>query len=133
MEIENGKSTRPRHRVAVSKLDGGQYQTIAAAIEAVQPGTRIIVRPGVYNEGFIVDRHVEIVGDGNVEDVVIESKYSNLMWSHADYAKICGLTLRSSVSVQQDFYAINIDEGGLVLEDCDITSDSFHGFPSFCS
>lgn len=54
-----------RQTIVVSPEGGGAVPTLAAAIRAARPGARIVVRPGVYREPMIVvDRPVEIVGDG---------------------------------------------------------------------
>ena len=53
--------------VIVSKSGGGQYTTISEAIKNAKPGTRIMVRPGFYNEGLAIDKQLEIVGDGPLE------------------------------------------------------------------
>ncbi|MBC6476157.1 MAG: hypothetical protein GDA48_27830 [Hormoscilla sp. GM102CHS1] len=48
----------------VSKLGRGDYKTIGQAIASVSPGTRILVRPGIYREGVTIDKPLEIIGDG---------------------------------------------------------------------
>jgi len=52
----------------------GEYKTIQAAIDAVkEPGSKIRVCPGIYRENLkIKDKHLEIVGLGGREGVVIE-------------------------------------------------------------
>lgn len=50
----------------------GAHQTISSAIQAAKPGGRIIVRPGVYNEGIIIDKPLEIIGQNDTGPVVIK-------------------------------------------------------------
>lgn len=40
--------------ITVSKQGDGQYKTIGDAINNAKPRTRILVKPGVYNEGFVI-------------------------------------------------------------------------------
>ena len=67
------KETPPANTVIVSKDGGGQYTTIGAALKAVQPGMRILVRAGIYDETLIITKPVEIVADirGAGEQVVL--------------------------------------------------------------
>jgi pectin methylesterase-like acyl-CoA thioesterase len=44
----------------------GEFTTVSAAIEAAEPSARILIRPGLYEEALIVDKPLEIVGDGLV-------------------------------------------------------------------
>ena len=57
----------------------GQYRTIQGAIDAVRrPGTKIRVCPGLYRENLeLRGLHVEIVGLGGREGVVIEGSSRN--------------------------------------------------------
>ena len=124
--VEKSSRPEPHTVLIVSKLGRGQYKTISAAIEKAKPGTRILVRPGIYYEGLVIDKPLEIVGDGQSKDIVIESADSNCIVMRTDYAEVRGLTLRCTAgSKGNKFYAVNIPQGRLVLEDCDITSDSF--------
>jgi len=50
----------------VDPLYRGDYTTITEAIEAANPGDRIIVRPGLYQEGLIVEKPLEIIGEGEL-------------------------------------------------------------------
>ncbi|HYY59419.1 MAG TPA: right-handed parallel beta-helix repeat-containing protein [Pyrinomonadaceae bacterium] len=109
--------------IIVSKGGGGQYTTIAEAIKNAKSGTRIMVRPGFYNEGFAIDKQVEIVGDGPLRDIVVESKDTNCIRMQTEQATVRGLTLRARTA-PKEFFAIDIPRGQLTLEDCDITSDT---------
>jgi predicted outer membrane repeat protein len=59
-------------QVVVDKSGGGNYLTINAALAAVASGTRVLVRPGTYNESIALRNGVEIVGaGGNPASIVI--------------------------------------------------------------
>lgn len=107
----------PTHLVDAS--GGGQFLTISAAIEAAQDGDRIVVRPGVYDKGLSLTKTLEIVGDGPLEDIVIQSEASEpAIWFSAPSGKISNLTLRGG------WYGVEIMQGTLELDGCDI-SDTF--------
>jgi F-box protein 11 len=103
---------------------GGQYTTIGEAIKNAEPGTRIMVRPGFYNEGFVIDKELEIVGDGPLRDIVVESTETNCIRMQTEKATVRGLTLRARTA-PKEFFAVDIPRGQLILEDCDITSDTW--------
>ena len=57
-----GKTEPPTH--VVDAYERGDYATIGAAIAAAGPGDRILVRPGLYQEGLVIDKPLEVLGDG---------------------------------------------------------------------
>jgi F-box protein 11 len=59
--------------VVVDALHRGKYTSIAEAIQKEKAGTRILVRPGHYREGLVIEKPLEIVGEGNRDDVVVEA------------------------------------------------------------
>lgn len=114
-----------KSRLVVSRLGDGDYKTITEAIENAQPNTRIVIRPGLYLEGVVINKPLEITGDGSRADIVIESQNSDCILMKADTATVSGLTLRcASGKNNKKFYGVDIPQGQLTLENCDITSDS---------
>ncbi len=111
--------------VVVAKEGGGNYRTIGEAITRAGPGTRILVRPGVYREHLVIDRSVEIIGDGPREDIFIESTTSVCLVMQTEYALVRGLTLRGRAGLEQrEYVTVDIPTGRLVLEECDLSSDT---------
>ena len=111
--------------IVVSPDEGGHFRTIGEAIREARPGTKILVRPGVYAESLVLDRRVEIVGDGSAADIVVESQDGNCLRMQTDMARVRGLTLLGSARRGgRDRYAVHIPQGRLILEDCRISSDS---------
>ncbi|MER3492644.1 MAG: protein kinase [Mastigocladus sp. ERB_26_2] len=112
--------------LTVSKLGGGDYQTISEAIKNAYPGTRILVRPGLYQEGLIIDKPLEIIGEeGQKANIIIESTGSDCILMQTDRAVVSGLTLRGQAGQnKKEYFAVDIPQGQLLLVDCDITSDS---------
>jgi nitrous oxidase accessory protein NosD len=109
----------------VSANGGGDYATIGEALRAARPGARLLVRPGLYNEGIVIDGHVEIIGDGDAEDIIVRSTDASCVEMRADKAVVRGLTLRGRAAQSgKTFFAVDITRGALTLEACDISSDS---------
>ena len=79
-------------------LHRGDFSTITAAIEAAKPGDRILVRPGLYREGFVVDKPLEIIGDRNRDDVVIEAKGKDVLMFQTTMGRVANLTFSKMVS-----------------------------------
>jgi F-box protein 11 len=132
------KEMPPPDTVIVSRNGSGQYTTIGAALKAVKPGMRILVRAGVYNEALIIDKQVEIVADprGAGEQVVLQTFNSSNITMRTDRALMRGFVIRHRPGWLGTLYyilsekkrpAVDIPEGELVLEDCDITSNSGAG------
>ena len=48
--------------------------TVGAAIEAARAGDRILVRPGLYSEGLVIEKPLEILGEGPVADIEIRAE-----------------------------------------------------------
>jgi nitrous oxidase accessory protein NosD len=104
----------------VSQEGQSDYTTISEAISNAQPGTRIFVRPGVYEENLVIDKPLEIIGDGPVAEIIVETGDANCLVMQTDQALVRGITLRETGR----HYTVSIPEGQLVLEDCDITANS---------
>jgi hypothetical protein len=110
--------------VVVSASGGGDYLSITEALEAVAPGTRVIVRPGLYEESVVLDKQVEIVGDGPRDEIIIRGDSASCLQTSADAARVAGLTLRGVARGDAAFFAVDVLRGELLLEDCDVSSDT---------
>jgi hypothetical protein len=109
----------------VSRTKEGRYPTIADAVRDAAPGARIRVKPGRYQGGVALDREVEIVADGPSGSVVLESVGYPCLSMLTDRARVSGLTLKTSAGTIDKVQAtVRIGRGQLILEDCDISSDS---------
>jgi F-box protein 11 len=110
--------------VVVSANGGGDYASIGEALAAVAPGARVLVRPGLYEESVVVDKRVEIVGDGPRGEIVITGGRASCLQASADGARVAGLTLRGEADDGAAFFAVEVLRGELLLEDCDVSSDT---------
>src|SRR5215207_5895797 len=106
--------------VVASATGDGDYASITEALANVAPGGRVLVRPGVYEEGIILDKGVNIVGDGPRDEIVVRGVGASCLKSSADGARVAGLTLRGGA----DSFAVDVSRGELVLEDCDVSSET---------
>jgi parallel beta-helix repeat protein len=111
----------PTH--VVDAYQRGDFATITAAIKTAKPGDRILVRPGLYQEALVIDKPLEILGDGPVADIEIQARGANAVQFKATIGRIANLTLRQAGG-KGTWYCVNITQGRLDLEGCDITSQS---------
>ena len=122
--------------IVVAALGEADYRTIGAALTAAKPGDRIMVRPGVYRESLVLVKPVEIAGDGSRDEILLVSGDEACLLIRTDNARVRGLTLRRGPG-DSTYSTIEIERGsGLVVEECDISSDSrsciaIHGSGSF--
>jgi len=117
--------TEPPIRV-VDQMHRGDHATITEAIEAANPGDRILVRPGLYPEGLVIDKPgLEIIGDGNLDDVVVQAAGMDTLLFKTTMGKVANLTLRQMGG--GDWDGVDIAQGRLELEECDITSQGRAG------
>src|SRR5262249_105606 len=96
-------------------------------------------RPGLYQEALVIDREVEIVGDGEAENVIIETLDGPCLVMSTDSAVIRKVTLRGPSGQgrpdndqdksrkDSEFAAVKVPHGRVTLEDCRITSASGPG------
>ena len=113
----------------VVALDGsGDFQTLTDAVRRAPAGSRLLVRPGIYNEGLLVDKSLEIVGDGALDEIIVRATKSSCLVMQTDAATIRNLTLRGQARAgganDDGFFAVDISHGRPLFEDCDISSDS---------
>ncbi len=124
-EIGRRAQEAPPGRLIVSAGGDGTHRTITDALRAAAPGAEVRIRPGVYREGIVLKQAVSLVGEGPVEQIIVENDQGNCLLMAADRATVRGLTLRGAAGRHgRLFYTVDIPRGCLVLEGCDISSDS---------
>ena len=128
-EEESGAKSAPHHPTkiepptrVVDPMHRGDFTTISDAISKSAPGTRILVRPGLYSEPLVIDKPLEIIGDGEHGDVVIQVSGKDVILFRTTMGRVANLTLRQAGG--ENCYAVDIAQGRLELEDCDVTSQS---------
>jgi parallel beta-helix repeat protein len=115
--VDSTRTEPPTH--VVDAYHRGDFVSVRAAIEAARPGDRILVRPGLYEESLVVDKPLEIIGDGPIEDIEIRGRDSNVLEFSASIGRVANLTLRV---VGDQSWGVSLRQGRLDLEGCDISS-----------
>lgn len=129
-EASRTPSNRPAARapadaasVVASARGDGDYASINEALANVAAGGRVLIRPGVYEEGILLDKRVNIVGDGPRDEIVVRVAGASCLKSSAEAARVAGLTLRGAAG-GGGFFVVDVLRGELVLEDCDISTET---------
>jgi parallel beta-helix repeat protein len=114
--------------VFVISASGGNFASITDALRNAPANSRLLIREGVYNESIVLDKNIEIVGDGAVENIVVISRNQSCVSMKAEKALVRGVTLQGrGKSYGRAFFAVDVPVGELTLENCRITSDSLSG------
>jgi F-box protein 11 len=114
-----------RQTVVVSPQGQGNFRKIGDALRQAPPGTRIVVRPGFYRESLVLSQPVEIVGDGSAADIVLTSDHGSCLRMQTAEALVRGLTIAFRADrAEQRYAAVDLSQGRLVLEECDVTSNA---------
>lgn len=109
----------------VARDGSGQFTSINEAIQNAPSGSQIRVLPGVYNETLMIDKPLEIVGEGATRDIIVENSNANCIVMQCDRATVRNLTICHRAGLDgKAYHAVDIPQGQLILEDCDISSDS---------
>jgi len=113
-----------RDGVVVCQKGTGRFRTLAEAVADVREGTRLFIRPGVYQESVTVAKQLEIVGEGKAGEVVIEGKTRPGLTVMADGVQVRNLSVRCRGGKENMQAGLLVLLGKQVLlEDCDITTD----------
>jgi F-box protein 11 len=107
----------------VDPMCRGDYATISEAIEAANPGDKILVGPGLYQEGLVIDKPLEIVGEGERDEIEIQAMRKSAIVFKTTNGRVANLTLRQ-MGGEEELYGVDIGQGRLKLEYCDISSQS---------
>ena len=111
----------PTH--VVDPYHRGDFTTISEAVKTARPGDRILIRPGLYTESLVIDKPLEILGDGPAADIQVHARDAHVVVFRANISRIANLTLRQAGG-KGTWHGVDIGQGRLELEGCDITSRS---------
>jgi hypothetical protein len=121
-------SPSARTSFVVAPDGSGDFLTLTEAVRRAPANSRLLVRPGIYNEGLVIDKSLEIVGDGALEEIILRATTSSCLVMRTDAAIIRNLTLRGQARAgganDDGFFAVDITHGRPLFEACDISSDS---------
>nr|WP_320132797.1 right-handed parallel beta-helix repeat-containing protein [uncultured Holophaga sp.] len=100
--------------------------SLRVAIRQAEPGTRIILLPGTYRESVVVDREVEILGEGEASEIILESPKGPCLTFTGGRIVVRGVTLCKPWEEGRDpdpAPAVLQLSGQAELTDCRIHSD----------
>jgi parallel beta-helix repeat protein len=129
--------------LVVSQKGDGQYTSLATAVRAAPPYSRIFIRPGLYQESIVLDKPLQLIGEGPPEEIILQTTDANCLVMKAVYALVRGLTIRSLAGAKDwsvdtwmsrlkqspegqsitEGFSVDVLQGKLVLENCNIDSE----------
>ena len=77
---------------------------------------------GLYEEGLMIDKPLDILGQGPQQDVIVRARGCPVIGFQANIGRVSNLTLQQAGGGK--FFGVSIAQGRLELEDCDIVSQS---------
>jgi pectin methylesterase-like acyl-CoA thioesterase len=95
----------------VAQTGGGDFRSIAKALSAVPEGATIKVRPGLYRESLVLDKDVEIIGEGERAEIVLETTGAHCITMATDRAIVRNLTLRQRSQQSDEKGCVYIPQG----------------------
>jgi parallel beta-helix repeat protein len=111
--------------IIVSAGGSGHYRTISDALHNASEGAQIQVQPGQYDESLLIKRPVELVATGDAASTILTSSKGAVITSLSSHALVRGFTLSArSLLASNKAHAVDISQGELNVEDCDISSDT---------
>lgn len=87
---------QPPRELVVDPADPSAFNEVDAAMAEAEDGDRIVVRPGTYRTPVVVDRAVEIAGEGERDRIVLEPVGGECLGFAVSGARVTGLTVRPS-------------------------------------
>ena len=116
---------RQAHEPVVDGSGAATYRTINEALAATPHAARIWVRAGVYRESLLLERAVEIIGEGEREEIVVQGALGNCVKVVGGAPVLRNLFLHGvAKTMNKQFHAISVNSGELLLENCIVVSDS---------
>jgi parallel beta-helix repeat protein len=129
--------------LVVSQKGDGQYTSLEAAVRAAPSYSRIIVRPGLYQGPIVLDKPLQLIGEGPPEDIILQTTDANSLVMKAVYALVKGFTIRSLAGAKDwsmdalmtlkkqlpegqtpaDGFSVDVLRGKLELDNCLVTSE----------
>jgi len=111
-----------RKTLVVGKGGHANCLSLRVALRQAEPGGQILVQPGVYRESLLVDKDVEILGEGSAAEIILESTKGPCLQIRTPDCTIQGLTLRKASAESDESPMILIQSGKTVLRNCSILS-----------
>lgn len=110
----------PAELVVDQRGGSGTYSSIRRALANAGPESRILIRPGLYEETLTITQPVHLVGDGPAESVILQSFNATTITWACSSGSIEGLTIRQQGGTFS-YQSIDIAAGMPVIRRCLIT------------
>jgi hypothetical protein len=108
------------HVLIVDRDGAGDFESLAEAVAAAAPGTRIQVHPGCYQGPIRIDQALEIVGESAAADIRLVADGEDAVTFSAERGLIANLSIVQRGS--GEFCALVVQSGRLEVEGCDLSS-----------
>lgn len=111
-----------RCEITVSPQDSDHpSHALLDAIAYAEPGTRILVKPGLYKGNIKLEKEIEIVGIGSPTDIIIESVDEPVFTISSSHTRLSGLTISVSyneTAAEENTCSIEVSGGETSVEHC---------------
>ena len=109
--------------IVVSQDVGSPYSTISSAIASAVDGDTIIVLPGRYEESIFTTKHIELIGDGPIEDIILCSTDDHpfIVYSGSGGGVLRGLTLRETSPFGVCLVEVK-GNSSVMIDNCDLST-----------
>lgn len=108
--------------LVVAPIGVAGCRIIREALERIQPGSPIVIRPGADYESLALIKPVDLIGDDPLEEIVIISDAGACISMPTTNGRVAGVTLQKTGA--KEGYGVDIGQGRLILENCNISSQS---------
>jgi parallel beta-helix repeat protein len=117
--------SRPQRQIIVHPDSSGRRPTLRDALREADETTCILLKPGLYKEALAIKRNLQIRGDGEAADIIIESAGASVVLLDGACLFMSGITLKGLPGKDKKAAAaVEIKSGHLAMEYCNLTSDS---------
>jgi hypothetical protein len=117
----------PSEVLVVSARSDGDYRTLGEAIEAASANTRIMVRPGRYNETVVLKKPLQLVGDGPRSAIILAGTDKPALIVQAPNCFLRNLSFKAFIVKDADFAAVAVRRGSGTFDNCEIGAQSRSG------
>jgi parallel beta-helix repeat protein len=100
----------------------GPYYSIQDGISDAAIGDKVIVHPGTYRESVRMSKPIEIIGKGNVSDIIVDCHDTDTFIFNTASGRVCNISfVQSGVG---HWSCLDIQNGNLVVDACDMISST---------
>ena len=116
------KAKQVSEELVVDQWPGrGDFTTISAAMKKAKPGARILIRPGTYEENLDLDKPLELIGEGERDEVLVSVDSGNALKVSTSLGLVRNMRFLRSFGKNENV-AVLTALGRCVFEDCSFKS-----------